>query len=147
MRDFTTSILKHKGTLRKLQIDGIQWIDGEPSALGWFYGELSKAPHLELRAIASLCNYLCNDVRDDYLGIIHGIPHPDSDGNPYGNPLFSGSHPEWDYAEQVTRAALRDLMNVTHTLEDAIFNPPPPLQIQDEDQGRTEYGDSTDEEF
>jgi hypothetical protein len=47
MRDFTNSILKHKGTLRKLQIDGIQWIDGEPSALGWFYGELSKAPHLE----------------------------------------------------------------------------------------------------
>lgn len=111
------------------------------------FSTFSKAPHLELRAIASLCNYLCNDVRDDYLGIIHGIPHPDSDGNPYGNPLFSGSHPEWDYAEQVTRAALRDLMNVTHTLEDAIFNPPPPLQIQDEDQGRTEYGDSTDEEF
>ncbi|GAB7325802.1 hypothetical protein MBLNU13_g09888t3 [Cladosporium sp. NU13] len=47
MNDVTTSILKYKGTLRNLQIDGIQWADGAPSALGWFYSELSKAPQLE----------------------------------------------------------------------------------------------------
>jgi len=47
MHDFTNSILKHKGTLRKLQIDGVRWVDGAPPALGWFYGELSKAPQLE----------------------------------------------------------------------------------------------------
>jgi hypothetical protein len=47
MHNFTNSILKHKATLGKLQIDGIQWIDGGPWALGWFCGELSKAPQLE----------------------------------------------------------------------------------------------------
>ena len=47
MHDFTISIIKHKSTLRKLQIGDIQWTDGAPSVLGWFYGELSKAPHLE----------------------------------------------------------------------------------------------------
>lgn len=47
MRDFTNFILKHKGTLRKLQIESIQWTDDGPSALCWFYGELSEAPQLE----------------------------------------------------------------------------------------------------
>jgi hypothetical protein len=47
MYDFTNSHLKHEDIPRKLQIDGIQWIGGALSALGWFYGELSKALCLE----------------------------------------------------------------------------------------------------
>lgn len=67
LQDFTNFILKHKSTLEMLKLSGIEWVDGEPSVLGWFYGELSDANQLE-----EIQQNACLFVED--LDVEFGIP-------------------------------------------------------------------------
>jgi hypothetical protein len=56
IQDFADFILKHKNSLKALVLKHIRWPDGSTAALGYIYGELSKAQKLE-RVYQRCCSF------------------------------------------------------------------------------------------
>ena len=82
---------------------------------------LSAASVGALYPTTEMCTWLCCDVRDDDLGVVHSMPQDKDKRIFQDNPIVGGCTPEWEWADEVAKAAQRDRVYGTHRLEDDIF--------------------------